>query len=266
MVGRSLGWLLDRMLGCGVVGWGGWMSSRASSDGERKPCDISPALPTQRHVCPFARCCGRVRWIVVGFVDYMFRLKSFGLCCQYSFPNVPRHQNDPRPTKDANEGDKHPEHVQIASTGILQTINGLLMMVFKHPSSRVRLLSHIDRTWAPFLLQSDLRATRNTQRPHAGPRQSLRPRLRPTSPLAPPSLPTSMPRSPPYAQADGRACRAPTPRRVHVRARSVPAPAPLPAPLPPPIPPPFPASPPFPRPRAPAPPELIGHLGLGGGV
>ena len=101
---------------------------------------------------------------------------------------------------------------------------------------------------------------------HAGPRQSLSPRLRPTSPLAPPSLPMSMPRSPPYAQADGRACRAPTPRRVHVRARSVPAPAPLPAPLPPPIPPPFPASPPFPRPRAPAPPELLGHLGLGGGV
>ena len=165
MVGRSLGWLLDRMLGCGVVGWGGWMSSRASSDGERKPCDISPALPTQRHVCPFARCCGRVWWIVVGFVDSLFRLKSFGLCCQYSFPNVPRHQNDPRPTKDANEGDKHPEHVQIASTGVLQTNDGLPMMVFKHPSSRVRLLSHIDRTWAPILLQSDPRATKKTQRP-----------------------------------------------------------------------------------------------------
>ena len=68
MVGRSVGWLLDRMLGYGVVGWGGWMLSRASTDGERKPCDMSPALPTHRHVCPFARFCGRFRWIVVGFV------------------------------------------------------------------------------------------------------------------------------------------------------------------------------------------------------
>ena len=78
---------------------------------------------------------------------------------------TPRLESDPRPTKDANEGDKHPEHVQIASTGVLQTNDGLPMMVFKHPSSRVRLLSHIDRTWAPILLQSDPRATKKTQRP-----------------------------------------------------------------------------------------------------